>query len=72
MRLPPPPSRAAQRILYLAGALSHSDPGWRPPVDREARRHFTDGNTLARQGYIRIVDAAAAHAFVQQLRESKP
>lgn len=58
-----------RQALFLAGALSAKHGTYLPPADRDAARHFNDGSTLARQGFINIVDPVRAKAEIEQLRE---
>ena len=64
-----PLSPLARRALFAAGALTHHAGSFHAPLDRHARREFEDGRTLARQGFIRIVDARAARLEVEQLMQ---
>jgi len=65
----PPLSNERIAALFAAGALSAWFHTYHPPLRRDAARHFWDGYTLARQGFIRVTDRAEAEQLVKSMME---
>jgi len=66
-RVEPVIPQQRRKLLFLAGVLADHTQAYYPPACPFAARHFRDGQILARQGWVRLVDREQADLFIKEV-----